>query len=88
VVFFSFQLILGIGFIIMVLAMGVLAVYTQIDLTVTSLRWLPVGALVVLVFGFGMAWGMPTIITAEIFNFEVNIPKGLNNLPFESCERK
>ncbi|XP_045762834.1 low-affinity glucose transporter HXT4-like isoform X2 [Maniola jurtina] len=56
---------------VMVLAMGTLAVFTQADLTVTSLRWLPVAALGVLVFGYGVAWGLPIIIMVEMLNLEI-----------------
>lgn len=55
----------------MVLSMGTLGVFTQADLTVTSSRWLPVAALAILVFGYGIAWGLPTIIMVEILNLEV-----------------
>ncbi|XP_034826204.1 facilitated trehalose transporter Tret1-like [Maniola hyperantus] len=56
---------------VMVLSMGTLAVFTQADLTVTSLRWLPVAALGVLVFGYGVAWGLPTIVMVEMLNLEI-----------------
>ncbi|XP_038218414.1 facilitated trehalose transporter Tret1-2 homolog [Zerene cesonia] len=56
---------------LIVLAMGVLAVFTQADLTVTSLRWLPVTSLGVLVFAYGMSWALPTVIMVEMLNFEV-----------------
>ncbi|CAH2097869.1 unnamed protein product [Euphydryas editha] len=58
---------------VMVLSMGTLAVFTQADLTVTSSRWLPVAALGVLVFGYGLAWGLPTIIMVEILNLEASL---------------
>ncbi|XP_073962312.1 facilitated trehalose transporter Tret1-like [Choristoneura fumiferana] len=63
--------LLSAAYFLMVISMGVLAVYTQADLTVTSLRWVPVAALGVLVFGYGVAWGLPTIVIVELFNFEV-----------------
>lgn len=56
---------------LMALSMGTLAVFTQADLTVTSLRWLPVACLAVLVFAYGIAWGLPTIIMVEMLNFEI-----------------
>ncbi|CAH0596870.1 unnamed protein product [Chrysodeixis includens] len=62
---------LTIGYVIMTLAIGVLAVYTQADLTVTSLRSVPVIALGILVFGYGILWGLPTIVMVEMFNFEI-----------------
>ncbi|KAL4716470.1 hypothetical protein ACJJTC_015898 [Scirpophaga incertulas] len=65
--------LLAFGNMLMVLSMGVLAVFTQVDLTVTSFRWMPVVALAVLVFGFGICWGFPTIISVEIYNFEVRV---------------
>ncbi|KAL0812117.1 hypothetical protein ABMA28_009495 [Loxostege sticticalis] len=63
--------LITLGYTMMVLSMGLLAVYTQMDLTVTSLRWLAVAALGVLVFGYGMVWAMPSVVMAEIFNFEI-----------------
>ena len=62
--------------------MGTLAVFTQADLTVTYLRCLPVACLTVLVFAYGVAWGLPTIIMVEMLNFEVSfdiIRKYLNS---------
>lgn len=59
------------GYVIMTLSIGVLAVYTQADLTVTSHRSVPVAALGVLVFGYGILWGLPLIMMVEMFNFEV-----------------
>ncbi|XP_045505080.1 galactose-proton symporter-like [Colias croceus] len=56
---------------LIVLSMGVLAVFTQADLTVTSLRWLPVTSLGVLVFAYGMSWALPTVIMVEMLNFEI-----------------
>ncbi|XP_041973838.1 facilitated trehalose transporter Tret1-like [Aricia agestis] len=63
--------ILTAAFSIMILSMGTLAVFTQSDLTVRSERWLPVVALGVLVFGYGLAWAIPTVILTEMFNFEI-----------------
>ncbi|CAH0403081.1 unnamed protein product [Chilo suppressalis] len=71
ILFVERKYILTFGYITMVLSMGVLAIYTQIDLTVTSLRWVPVAALAILVFGYGVAWGFPTIIVVEIYNLEI-----------------
>ncbi|XP_026728014.1 low-affinity glucose transporter HXT4-like [Trichoplusia ni] len=59
------------GYVIMTLSIGVLAVYTQADLTVTSFRSVPVAALGVLVFGYGILWGLPLIMMVEMFNFEI-----------------
>ncbi|CAH0696197.1 unnamed protein product [Spodoptera exigua] len=59
------------AYVTMTISTGVLAVYTQADLTVTSLRWLPVSALGVLVFAYGVAWGLPIVIMVEIFNLEI-----------------
>lgn len=70
-IFFSFQYLLTFAYSVMVLSMGTLGVFTQADLTVTSSRWLPVAALAILVFGYGIAWGLPTIIMVEILNLEV-----------------
>ncbi|CAH0717969.1 unnamed protein product, partial [Brenthis ino] len=56
---------------VMVLSMGTLAVFTQADLTVPSYTWLPVTALSILIFGYGIAWGLPTVIMVEILNLEV-----------------
>ncbi|XP_059055642.1 uncharacterized protein LOC131849568 [Achroia grisella] len=63
--------LLTFGYVIMVLSMGVLGVYTQTDLTVRSLHWLPVAALSVLIVGYGLAWGLPIIIMVEIYNLEI-----------------
>lgn len=62
----------------MALASAVLAVYTQVDLTVTSTQWLPLSSLVILVFGYGLAWGLPIVSMVEIFNFEVRTIENLN----------
>ncbi|XP_028179167.1 solute carrier family 2, facilitated glucose transporter member 12-like [Ostrinia furnacalis] len=59
------------GFFTMMVSMGVLAVFTQMDLTVTSLRWLPVVALGVLNFGYGVMWALPYVVMVEIYNFEI-----------------
>lgn len=59
------------SYVTMTVSTGVLAVYTQADLTVTSLRWLPVIALGILVFAYGVAWGLPIIVMVEIFNLEI-----------------
>ncbi|KAF9797767.1 hypothetical protein SFRURICE_017962 [Spodoptera frugiperda] len=59
------------AYVTMTMSTGVLAVYTQADLTVTSLRWVPVSALGVLVFAYGVAWGLPIVIMVEIFNLEI-----------------
>ncbi|XP_047035609.1 solute carrier family 2, facilitated glucose transporter member 2-like [Helicoverpa zea] len=59
------------GYVTMTLSTGVLAVYTQADLTVTSLRWLPVTALGMLVFAYGIVWGLPVVIMVEVFNLEI-----------------
>ncbi|XP_023952443.2 probable metabolite transport protein CsbC [Bicyclus anynana] len=68
---FERKYLLTFAFSVMVLSMGTLAVFTQADLTVTSSRWLPVAALGVLVFGYGVAWGVPTIIMVEMLNLEI-----------------
>lgn len=70
-----FQYILTSGFVIMALSTGVLAVYTQADLTVDSLQWVAVASLGVLVFGFGMSWGLPVVIMCEIYNLKVRTIK-------------
>ncbi|XP_013193324.1 probable metabolite transport protein CsbC [Amyelois transitella] len=73
-VFVSFverRYLLTFGYVVMVLSMGVLGVYTQADLTVKTLRWLPVAVLPILVFGYGVTWGMPTIIMVEMYNLEI-----------------
>ncbi|KAJ8710869.1 hypothetical protein PYW08_009384 [Mythimna loreyi] len=59
------------SYVTMTVSTGVLAVYTQADLTVTSLRWLPVTALGILVFAYGIAWGLPIAVMVEIYNFEI-----------------
>lgn len=56
---------------VMVLSMGTLAVYTQAELAVTSLRWVPVTALAMLVIGYGMLWALPTLILVDMLNVEV-----------------
>ncbi|VVD00055.1 unnamed protein product, partial [Leptidea sinapis] len=57
--FFERKYLLTFGYALMVLSMGVLAVFTQADLTVTSTRWLPVTSLGILVFAYGMVWALP-----------------------------
>ncbi|XP_026750693.2 putative metabolite transport protein YwtG [Galleria mellonella] len=69
--FIDRKYLLTFGYAIMVLSMGVLGVYTQTELTVRSLHWLPVVALGVLVIGYGLAWGLPIIIMVEMYNFEI-----------------
>ncbi|XP_039750064.1 facilitated trehalose transporter Tret1-2 homolog [Pararge aegeria] len=68
---FERKYLLTFAFSVMVLSMGTLAVFTQADLTVTSLRWLPIAALGVLVFGYGVAWGLPTVILVDMLNLEI-----------------
>ncbi|CAG9570629.1 unnamed protein product [Danaus chrysippus] len=63
--------LLTFGYSIMVLSMGTLAVFTQADLTVTSLRWLPVAAHYVLIFGYGLTWCLPIVILVEMLNLEI-----------------
>ncbi|KAG6460117.1 hypothetical protein O3G_MSEX011790 [Manduca sexta] len=63
--------ILTLGYVLMALSSGTIAVYTQADLTVYTLRWIPVASLAVLVFGYGVSWALPFIITVEVFNFEI-----------------
>ncbi|XP_050668179.1 putative metabolite transport protein YwtG isoform X3 [Leptidea sinapis] len=69
--FFERKYLLTFGYALMVLSMGVLAVFTQADLTVTSTRWLPVTSLGILVFAYGMVWALPIVIMVEMLNFEV-----------------
>lgn len=59
------------GYSIIALASGVLAVYTQVDLPVTTLSIIPIVFLGILVFGYGLAWGLPTVLMVEIFNMKV-----------------
>ncbi|KAJ8710006.1 hypothetical protein PYW07_009372 [Mythimna separata] len=59
------------SYVTMTVSTGVLAVYTQTELMVTSLRWLPFTALGILVFAYGVAWGLPIVVMVEIFNFEI-----------------
>ncbi|XP_050356157.1 uncharacterized protein LOC126777217 [Nymphalis io] len=68
---FERKYLLTFAYSVMTLAMGTLGVFTQADLTVTSLRWLPVAALGVLVFGYGLAWGLPTVIMVEMLSLEI-----------------
>ncbi|XP_046973564.1 solute carrier family 2, facilitated glucose transporter member 2-like [Vanessa cardui] len=68
---FERKYLLTFAYSVMVLSMGTLGVFTQADLTVTSLRWLPVAALGVLVFGYGLAWGLPTMIMVEMLNLQI-----------------
>ncbi|KAM3956189.1 facilitated trehalose transporter Tret1 [Aphomia sociella] len=69
--FIDRKYLLTIGYAVMVLSMGVLGVYTQNELTVRSLHWLPVFALGTLVVGYGLSWGLHTIIMVEIYNYEI-----------------
>lgn len=71
VTFIDRKHMLTIGFASMAVASGVVAVYTQADLTVTSHRWVPVVALAVLVVGFGFCWALPTIVMVEVFNLQI-----------------
>ncbi|VVD00056.1 unnamed protein product, partial [Leptidea sinapis] len=57
--FFERKYLLTFGYALMVVSMGVVAVFTQADLTVTSTRWLPVTSLGILVFAYGMVWALP-----------------------------
>ncbi|KAJ2940895.1 hypothetical protein O0L34_g10156 [Tuta absoluta] len=59
------------AFTVMIFASGLLAIFTQPDLTVTSMRWLPKASLGVLVFAFGSIWGLPAIVMAEMLNVEI-----------------
>ncbi|KAI5641250.1 sugar transporter domain-containing protein [Phthorimaea operculella] len=63
--------VLVIAFIAMIFASGLLAIFTQSDLTVFSLRWLPRVSLGVLVLAFGSIWGLPAIVMAEMLNVEI-----------------
>ncbi|XP_022125526.2 solute carrier family 2, facilitated glucose transporter member 2 [Pieris rapae] len=63
--------LLTVSYSLIALSMGVLAVDTLPDLTVKTLRWLPVVSLIVVVFAYGMAWGLPTVIMVEILNLEI-----------------
>ncbi|CAK1591281.1 unnamed protein product [Parnassius mnemosyne] len=58
---------------IMILSMGILAVFTQADLTVTSLTWLPIVALAIIVFSYGMVWNLPNVVLVEILNLEIRV---------------
>ncbi|CAB3246629.1 unnamed protein product [Arctia plantaginis] len=71
VAFLDKKYILMIGYSIITVASGVLAVYTQVDLPVTTLSIIPVVSLGILVFGYGIAWGLPTVLMVEIFNMEI-----------------
>ncbi|KAJ0171630.1 hypothetical protein K1T71_013180 [Dendrolimus kikuchii] len=71
VAFLDRKYLLTFGYATMALASGVVAVYTQVDLTISSYRWVPVAALTVLVFGYGICWAIPVIITVEIFNMRI-----------------
>ncbi|XP_049880019.1 uncharacterized protein LOC126376577 [Pectinophora gossypiella] len=57
---------------LMILASGVLAIYSQTNLTIPE-AWkiVPIVTLGVTVFAYGMGWGLPTIIMAEVLNIEI-----------------
>ncbi|XP_048006710.1 solute carrier family 2, facilitated glucose transporter member 2-like [Leguminivora glycinivorella] len=59
------------GFFVIAVSMGILAVYTQADLTVYTLRWVPVAALGVLIGAYGVVWGLPVVVITELFNCEI-----------------
>ncbi|CAH2057391.1 unnamed protein product, partial [Iphiclides podalirius] len=69
--FLERKYLLTISYSVMILSMGTLAVYTQADLTVTSLRWVPIVALAILVISYGVVWSLPTVILAEMLNIEI-----------------
>ncbi|XP_028029507.1 uncharacterized protein LOC114242520 [Bombyx mandarina] len=63
--------LLSLGYAIMALASGVLAVYNQVDLEVTSYQWLAIASLATLLFGYGMSWVLPIIVLTQTLNFEI-----------------
>ncbi|CAG5049732.1 unnamed protein product [Parnassius apollo] len=73
VIFLERRYLITISYSIMILSMGVLAVFTQADLTVTSVRWLPIVALAILVFSYGMVWNMPAVVLVEMLNLEIRV---------------
>lgn len=55
-----------------VLSLGVLGVFMQTDLTVTSLNWLPLTALIFTTMGYGLGFfTVPFVIINEVLNLEV-----------------
>ncbi|XP_075985698.1 facilitated trehalose transporter Tret1-like [Anticarsia gemmatalis] len=71
ITFLDRKYLLTLGYVIITLSTGVLAVYTQAEMAINSLREVPVISLGILVFGYGIAWGLPTLLVVEMYNMEI-----------------